>query len=140
MLYIAFHWDLSVLRFYRDELRLRSRDALSLNHVVYRKILQLATEFRSEKIPRNRLGIDSVIPQKKVLIPRVFRIPRKSPFRSSERIPFFRGKKCSFRRNSEFRGRAHSETRNGTEFRGKIVFRNSQKVIRSFYSRQWNVS
>jgi hypothetical protein len=64
-------------------------------------MLGLATEFRSEKIPRNSLGTDSVIPRKKVLIPTEFRIPRKSPFRSSER--------------------------NGTEFRGKIVFRNSQK-------------
>jgi hypothetical protein len=47
--------------------------------------LGLATEFRSEKIPRNSLGTDSVIPRKKVLIPTEFRIPRKSPFRSSER-------------------------------------------------------
>ncbi len=45
----------------------------------------LATEFRSEKIPRNRLGMDSVIPRKKMLIPRAFRDPRKRPFRSSER-------------------------------------------------------
>jgi hypothetical protein len=30
----------------------------------------LATEFRSEKIPRNRLGMGSLIPRKKVLIPR----------------------------------------------------------------------
>ncbi len=30
----------------------------------------LGTEFRSEKIPRNRLGMVSVIPRKKVLIPR----------------------------------------------------------------------
>jgi hypothetical protein len=30
----------------------------------------LGTEFRSEKIPRNRLGKVSVIPRKKVLIPR----------------------------------------------------------------------
>jgi hypothetical protein len=61
----------------------------------------LATEFRSEKIPRNRLGMDSVIPRKKVLIPRVFRVPRKT----------------------------HSETRNGTEFRGKLVFWNSQNNL-----------
>ncbi len=60
--------------------------------------LGLATEFRSEKIPRNSLGTDSVIPRKKVLIPTEFRIPRKSPFRSSERNVF-----------------------------RKIVFRNSQK-------------
>jgi|LakMenEpi03Aug12_release.lakeMendotaPanAssembly.Ray.scaffolds.fasta_scaffold1288472_1 hypothetical protein len=32
--------------------------------------LGLAAEFRSEKIPRNRLGTASVIPQKIVLIPR----------------------------------------------------------------------
>jgi hypothetical protein len=61
----------------------------------------LATEFRSEKIPRNSLGTDSVIPRKKVLIPTEFRIPRKSPFQSSKW--------------------------NGTEFREKIAFRNSQK-------------
>ncbi len=51
----------------------------------------LGTEFRSEKIPRNRLGTVSVIPRKKVLIPR----------------------------HSEFRGRANSEGRNGREFREK---------------------
>jgi hypothetical protein len=51
--------------------------------------LGLGTEFRSEKIPRNRLGTVSVIPRKKVLIPR----------------------------HSEFRGRANSEARNGREFR-----------------------
>jgi hypothetical protein len=50
-------------------------------------VLGLGTEFRSEKIPRNRLGTVSVIPRKKVLIPR----------------------------HSEFRGRANSEARNGTE-------------------------
>ncbi len=33
-------------------------------------LIGLATEFRSEKIPRNRLGMASVIPRKKVLIPR----------------------------------------------------------------------
>ncbi len=49
--------------------------------------LGLGTEFRSGKIPRKRLGTVSVIPRKKVLIPR----------------------------HSEFRGRAHSEARNGTE-------------------------
>jgi hypothetical protein len=52
--------------------------------------LGLGTEFRSEKIPRNRLGMISVIPLKKVLIPRL----------------------------SEFRGRANSEARNGTERNG----------------------
>ncbi len=50
----------------------------------------LGTEFRSEKIPRNRLGTVSVIPRKKVLIPRY----------------------------SEFRGRANSEAWNGTERSG----------------------
>ncbi len=49
--------------------------------------LGLGTEFRSEKIPRNRLGTVSAIPWKKVLIPR----------------------------HSEFRGRASSEAQNGTE-------------------------
>jgi hypothetical protein len=53
--------------------------------------LGLGTEFRSEKIPRNRLGMVSVIPRKKAIIPR----------------------------HSEFRGRANSEARNGMEFRGK---------------------
>jgi hypothetical protein len=50
----------------------------------------MGTEFRSEKIPRNRLGTVSAIPRKKVLIPRY----------------------------SEFRGRANSEARNGTERSG----------------------
>jgi hypothetical protein len=49
--------------------------------------LGLAAEFCSEKIPRNRLGMVSVIPRKKVLIPR----------------------------HSEVYGRVHSEARNGTE-------------------------
>jgi hypothetical protein len=49
--------------------------------------LGLGTEFRSEKIPRNSLGMVSVIPRKKALIPR----------------------------HSEFRGRANSEARNGAE-------------------------
>jgi hypothetical protein len=53
-------------------------------------LLGLGTEFRSEKIPRNRLGTVSVIPRKKALIPR----------------------------HSEFRGRANSEARNGTEQNG----------------------
>jgi hypothetical protein len=51
----------------------------------------LATEFRSKKFR----GIDS------------------------EWIPLFRGKKCAFRGHSEFRGRAHSEARNGMELRRK---------------------
>jgi hypothetical protein len=52
--------------------------------------LGLGTEFRSEKIPRNILGMVSVIPRKKVLIPR----------------------------HSEFRVTANSEARNGTEWNG----------------------
>jgi hypothetical protein len=56
--------------------------------------LGLGTEFRSEKIPRNRLGMISVIPRKKVLVPR----------------------------DSEFRGRANSEARNGTESCEKMKF------------------
>jgi hypothetical protein len=47
----------------------------------------LGKEFRSEKIPRNRLGTVSVIPRKKVLIPK----------------------------HSEFQGRDNFEARNGTE-------------------------
>ncbi len=66
--------------------------------------LGLGTEFRSEKIPRNRLGTVSVIPRKKDLIPR----------------------------HSEFRGRANSEARNGTERNGiprkKFVLRNNCKI------------
>ncbi len=69
------------------------------------KEIGLGTEFRSEKIPRNRLGTVSVIPRKKALIPR----------------------------HSEVRGRANSEVRNGTERNGiprkKLVLRNSSKII-----------
>jgi hypothetical protein len=57
----------------------------------------LGTEFCSEKIPRNRLGTVSIIPRKKVLIPR----------------------------HSKFRGRPSSEAQNGThgmEIRGKNEF------------------
>jgi hypothetical protein len=66
--------------------------------------LGLGTEFRSEQIPRNRLGTVSVIPRKKAVIPR----------------------------HSEFRGRANSEARNGTErngmeFRGNISFTKQQQ-------------
>jgi hypothetical protein len=56
-------------------------------HVSAHSQVGLGTEFRSEKIPRNRLGTVSVIPRKKVPIPR----------------------------HSEFRGRANSEARNGTK-------------------------
>jgi hypothetical protein len=61
----------------------------------------LGTEFRSEKIPRNRLGMISVIPRKKAFIPR----------------------------HSEFRGRANSEARNGTEWNSaeKISFTKQQQ-------------
>ncbi len=81
--------------------------------------LELAMEFHSEKIPRNSLGTDSVIPRKKVLIPTEYQTPRKSPFRSLER--------------------------NGMEFRWKIVFRNCQKddlsVLQksSFWPYFWNL-
>ena len=61
---------------------------LTLNMLSSR--IGLGTEFRSEKIPRNRLGTVSVIPRKKVLIPK----------------------------HSEFRGRANSEARNGKERNG----------------------
>jgi hypothetical protein len=56
----------------------------------YELLLGLVTEFRSEKIPWIRLGMISIIPRKKVLIPR----------------------------HSEFHGRANSEARNGTERNG----------------------
>jgi hypothetical protein len=51
----------------------------------------LATEFRSEKILRNRLGMSSIIPRKKVLIPR----------------------------HSEVYGRVNSEARNGRKWHEK---------------------
>jgi hypothetical protein len=54
----------------------------------------LAAEFCSEKIPRNRLGMVSVIPGKKVLIPR----------------------------HSEVYGRVNSEARNWTEWHEKNWF------------------
>ncbi len=55
--------------------------------------LGLGTEFRSEKIPRNRLETVAVIPRKKVLIPR----------------------------HSGFRARANSEARNGAEWNDCLV-------------------
>jgi hypothetical protein len=77
----------------------------SIRSPVNESCLGLGTEFRSDKIPRNRLGMVSVIPRKKALIPR----------------------------HSEFRGRAISEARNGTERNGiprkKLVLRNSSKII-----------
>jgi hypothetical protein len=54
-----------------------------MSHYVH--VAGLGTEFRSKKILRNRLGTVSVIHQKKVVI----------------------------LRHSEFRGRTHSESRNG---------------------------
>ncbi len=60
----------------------------------------LGTEFRFEKIPRNRLGAISVIPRKKAFIPR----------------------------HSKFCWRANSEARNGTESGKKLVLRNSSKI------------
>jgi hypothetical protein len=54
----------------------------------------LATEFRSEKIPRNRLGMVSFIPRKKVLIPR----------------------------HSKFYGRVNSEARHGRKWDEKNKF------------------
>jgi hypothetical protein len=89
--------------------------------------LGLGTEFRSEKFPRNRLGMVSVIPRKKVLIPR----------------------------HSEFRGRASSEARNETERYGiprkenmtltldidGLLFIRSWKLLqkskRSYFKRTW---
>ncbi len=69
---------------------------------------RVGNEFRSEKIPRNRLGTISVIPRKKVLIPR----------------------------HAEFRGRANSEARNGTERNGipreNEVLRNSHGLYDYF--------
>ncbi len=53
----------------------------------------LAAEFRSEKIPRNRLVTASVIPRKKVLIPR----------------------------NSEVYGKVYSEARNGRKWPEKKI-------------------
>jgi hypothetical protein len=58
--------------------------------------LPLRTRVGSENIPRNRLGTVSVVPRKKVLIPR----------------------------HSEFRGRASSEARNGIPRKNEVL-RNS---------------
>ncbi len=59
-----------------------------LNSSEFRSELGLATEFHSEKIPRKRLGMASVISRKKLLIPR----------------------------HSEFYGRVNSEARNGRKY------------------------
>ncbi len=85
---------------------------------LYDTCLGLGTEFRYEKIPRNRLGIVSVLPWKKALIPR----------------------------HSEFRGRADSVARNRTERNGipreKNSFTKQQQnnfwIIRVFITLQWN--
>ncbi len=64
--------------------------------------LGLPSKFRSEKIPRNRLGMVFVIPRNKVLIP------------------------C----DSEYFGRVHSITRNGTGFREILKFKEApEKVV-----------
>jgi hypothetical protein len=72
-----------------------------INKNYFMSRIGLGTEFRSEKIPRNRLGTVSVIPRKKALIPR----------------------------HSESRGRADSEARNGTEWNSaeKISFTKQQQ-------------
>ncbi len=46
-------------------------------HVIYTAMSRLAPEFRSENIPRNKLGMVSVIPRKKVVIPRHSEIYRR---------------------------------------------------------------
>ncbi len=73
-------------------------------HMVVDEQIGLGTEIRSEKIPRNRLGMISDIPRKNAFIPR----------------------------HSEFRGRASSEPRDGTEWNGiprkKLVLRNRSKI------------
>ncbi len=66
-------------------------------------ILELATEFRSEKIPRNRLRTYYDIPRKKVLI------PKGIPSTAEEPIP-----RLGMERN---------------EFRGKIRFTEQTKVV-----------
>ncbi len=95
-----FLWD--VLRGFLCEL---DKSYCGLRHFVQWKKspnhvhVGLGTEFCSEKIPRNRLWIVYVIPQKKVLIPRHF----------------------------EVHGRVNSEVRYGTELRGKkFVLQNRQ--------------
>jgi hypothetical protein len=79
-------------------------DAKAKFRILHRSLLGFETEFRSGKIPQNRLGTVSVIPRKKALIPR----------------------------HSEFHGRANSEARNGTERKGiprkKLVLQNSSKI------------
>ncbi len=67
---------------------------LNVNHRCVSLILGLAAEFRSEKIPLNRLRMVSVIPRKKMLIPR----------------------------HSEVYGRVNSEARNRMEIQEKMCF------------------
>jgi hypothetical protein len=67
--------------------------------------LGLGTEFCYEKIPRNKLGTVSIIPWKKMLIPR----------------------------HCKFRGRANFEAQNGIELREeKKVLQNSRNKNRGF--------
>ena len=61
----------------------------------------MGTEFCSEKIPRNRLGMVFVLPRKKVLIPR----------------------------HSEVSGRVNSEARNGRKWHEKNSERNSESFL-----------
>ncbi len=85
----------------KSEVKDKNRNLVGFGNAVR---IGLGTEFRSEKIPRNRLGMVSVIPRKKALIPR----------------------------HSEFRGRANSEARNGTEWnripRKKFVLQKGSKI------------
>ncbi len=48
-------------------------------------LLGLGTEFRPEKIPRNRLGTGFCYSAEESTHSEAFRVPRKSHFRSSER-------------------------------------------------------
>ncbi len=73
-----------------------SRVCVRFKYSQDRSTLGLATEFRSEKIPRNRLGMDSVIPRKKMLISRAFRGLRKSLFPEARNGTELRRKKISF--------------------------------------------
>jgi hypothetical protein len=76
----------------------------------------LAAEFRSEKIPRNRLGTASVIPRKKVLIPRHSEVYRRVSSEAQNGM-----KKISFTKNPAPANRIDSmfssETCFETEFR-----------------------
>jgi hypothetical protein len=71
--------------------------------------LGVRTEFRSEKIPRNRHGMVSVIRRKKVLIPK----------------------------HSEFRGRANSEARNRTELARKWSWQSTYMYLIASSPPKW---